>query len=118
LVLGDMCQPLRNGAFDALISNPPYLTEAEYTGLDPAVREWEPAVALVSGPDGMAATARLLDEGRYVLRAGAWLALEVDCSRAGASAAVACGLGWEDVTVHVDLFGRERYLLARRSDTR
>lgn len=118
LVLGDMCQPLRNGAFDALISNPPYLTEAEYTRLDPAVREWEPAAALVSGADGMAATARLLDEGRYILRAGAWLALEVDCSRAGISAAVACGLGWHDVTVHVDLFGRERYLLARRSDTR
>jgi hypothetical protein len=30
----------------------------------------------------------------------------------------AVGLGWEDVTIHNDLFGRERYLLARRSETR
>lgn len=118
LVRGDMCQPLREHAFDALISNPPYLTEAEYRDLDPSVGEWEPEVALVSGPDGMYAIRRLLDEGRGLLSAGGWLALEVDCTRARATAAQASALGWQDVCVHVDLFGRERYLLARRSEIR
>ncbi len=118
LALGDLCSPFRSGVFDALISNPPYLTVAEYSALDGSVRDWEPSVALVSGDDGMAATARLLDEGREVLRPEGWLALEVDCSRARAAAMQACALGWCDVTVHVDLFGRERYLLARRSNTR
>jgi release factor glutamine methyltransferase len=118
LVLGDLCMPLRGDAFDALISNPPYLTGAEYAGLEPAVRDWEPALALRSGEDGLMATARLLDEGRDVLRAGGWLALEVDCARAGSVAALASALGWEDVGIQVDLFGRERYLLARRSKTR
>jgi release factor glutamine methyltransferase len=116
-VQGDMCQPFRGGAFDALISNPPYLTEAEYRCLDPSVHDWEPGLALVSGKDGMAATARLLDEGRDVLSAGGWLALEVDCSRAAVSAAQANAFGWQEVSVHMDLFGRERYLLARRSNT-
>ena len=51
-----MCQPLRERAFDALVSNPPYLTEAEYRDLDPSVGEWEPELALVSGTDGMSAT--------------------------------------------------------------
>jgi release factor glutamine methyltransferase len=82
------------------------------------VRDWEPALALVSGEDGLEATTRLLDEGRTVLRPGGWLALEVDSSRAQVTANRACGLGWEDVTIHMDLFGRERYLLARRSETR
>jgi release factor glutamine methyltransferase len=118
LVLGDGCGPLRTGVFDALISNPPYLTVGEYSSLDPSVRDWEPPVALVSGDDGMAATTRLLDEGRGVMRPGGWLALEVDCSRAAVAAQRACGLGWSDVSVHTDLFGRERYLLARRSDIR
>ena len=118
LALGDLCSPFRSGVFDALISNPPYLTVAEYAALEGSVRDWEPAVALVSGDDGMVATVRLLKDGREVLRPGGWLALEVDCSRARAAAARACALGWYDVTVHVDLFGRERYLLARRSNTR
>jgi release factor glutamine methyltransferase len=117
-VLADLCAPLREGVFDALISNPPYLTAAEYASLDGSVRDWEPDVALVGGEDGLEATTRLLDEGRAALRPGGWLALEVDCSRAQVTANRACGLGWEDVTIHMDLFGRERYLLARRSETR
>ncbi len=115
LVRGDLCGPFRPGSLDAVVSNPPYLTEAEYAVLDPSVKRWEPAAALVSGPDGLHATGRLLREARDVLRAGGWLALEVDCTRAAAVAVQAGELGWMDVAIHADLFGRERYLLARRS---
>jgi release factor glutamine methyltransferase len=115
LVLGDLCGPLRSASADAVISNPPYLTEQEYATLDQSVKAWEPAGALVSGPDGLDATVRLLDEARGVLRAGGWLALELDCTRATAVAERAGALGWRDIAIHADLFGRERYLLARRS---
>jgi release factor glutamine methyltransferase len=116
LVRGDLCAPLRAGAFDALVSNPPYLTAGEYAVLDPSVRDWEPRSALESGADGLHATARLLGEAGLVLRPGGWLALEVDCTRAAESARRAGALGWTDVAIHADLFGRERYLLARRSE--
>jgi release factor glutamine methyltransferase len=115
LMRGDLCQPLRAASVDAVVSNPPYLTAAEYEALDPSVKRWEPAAALVSGPDGLQATGRLLQETRRVLRRGGWLALEVDCTRAAAVAAQAGALGWMDIAIHADLFGRERYLLARRS---
>jgi methylase of polypeptide subunit release factors len=59
-----------------------------------------------------------LDDGRRVLRPGGWLALEVDCSRAAIAARQASALGWNDLSVYMDLFGRERYLLAKRSNTR
>jgi release factor glutamine methyltransferase len=118
LIRGDLCSALQAGAFDALISNPPYLTAAEYAGVDPSVRNWEPAVALESGEDGLETTARLLAEGQRVLRIGGWVALELDCTRAQATAQIASALGWEDVGIQVDLFGRERYLLARRSNRR
>jgi release factor glutamine methyltransferase len=118
LVEGDLCVPLGGKAIDALISNPPYLTQQEYEVLDGSVRDWEPSVALVSGTDGLEATSRLLDDGRRVLRPGGWLAVEVDCSRARLAAALAEDLGWCEVSIQVDLFGRERYLLARRSETR
>ncbi|MBK7596114.1 MAG: peptide chain release factor N(5)-glutamine methyltransferase [Gemmatimonadetes bacterium] len=110
---GDLLAPIA-GEVDLLVSNPPYLTEAEYAALDHSVRDYEPQLALPSGADGLTATRRLLDEGRAVVRAGGWIALEVDCRRAAATAALAEGFGWREVLVQDDLFGRARYLLARR----
>jgi release factor glutamine methyltransferase len=118
LVLGDLCEPLTAGVYDALISNPPYLTAEEYAGVDPSVGDWEPAVALVGGVAGLEITTRLLEQGTEVVRSGGWLAIEVDSSRAAAAAGIAAEHGWQNVSVHEDLFGRARYLLAQRSDTR
>jgi release factor glutamine methyltransferase len=116
LVHGDLTTSLAAESLDALVSNPPYLTDAECAALDPSVAGWEPRVALAAGPDGLAATERLLDDGRRVVRAGGWIALEVDASRAERVAGLARRYGWDDVEVGVDLFGRERYLLARRRE--
>jgi release factor glutamine methyltransferase len=116
-VRGDLLAPLRRGTFDALVANPPYLTADEYTALDASVRAWEPRQALDGGRDGLGHTTRILDEGRDVLRPGGWVALEIDCNRAAECAGRARALGWTDVAIHADLFGRERYLLAQRSDT-
>ena len=115
---GDLCAPLRGRRFDAVVSNPPYLTEPEYAALEPGVREWEPEGALVSGADGMVHTRRLLDEARAVMAPGGLVALEVDSRRAGHVAHEAEKLGWTDVRTHDDLFGRARYLLARLGATR
>lgn len=117
LVRGDLCEPLRPAALDALVSNPPYLSAEEYSRLDPSVRDWEPAAALVGGVEGLELTTRLLDQARTVLRPEGWLALEVDCVRAPECARRAGAFGWNDIAVHADLFGRDRYLLARRSAT-
>lgn len=111
---GDLLAPLAGQQLDLLISNPPYLTDAEYDALDPSVRDYEPRLALPSGPDGQNATRRLLDEGRACVVAGGWIALEVDSRRAQATAALAEEFGWRGVIVLDDLFGRARYVLARQ----
>jgi release factor glutamine methyltransferase len=118
LVRGDLCSPLRGGAFNAIVSNPPYLTHAEYAALDSSVRDWEPAQALNGGSDGLAITRELLEQAPAVLRQDGWMALEVDCSRAGLVAQAAVDLGWARVGIYKDLFGRERYVLAQRSNSR
>lgn len=116
LVRGDLCEPLRPGSLDALVSNPPYLTRGEYATLDRSVRDWEPGLALDGGEDGFGVIGRVLEEGRRVVRPGGWLALEIDCARAARCAWRAGASGWTDVAIHPDLFGRERFLLARRSN--
>jgi release factor glutamine methyltransferase len=117
LVQGDLCASIAHGTLDALVSNPPYLSADEYAALDRSVRDWEPAAALVAGVEGLEIVRRLLNEGRRTLRSGGWLALEVDCSRADRAAQHAGYSGWENVSIHQDLFGRERYLLAQRSES-
>jgi len=109
---GDLLTPLAGERCRAIVSNPPYLTEAEYLGLDPAVRLFEPRDALVSGPDGLAATRALLAGARGLLEPGGLLALEVDERRAERVAWLARELAWSRVNVHDDLFGRARYVLA------
>jgi release factor glutamine methyltransferase len=115
LVRGDLTAPLRSRSLDGLVSNPPYLTATEYSDLDTSVAGWEPRDALVSGDDGLDATIRLLHDGSRVLRSGGWIALELDVNRAATVAEQARTREWEAVEVRADLFGRERYLLARRS---
>ncbi|HEU5154092.1 MAG TPA: peptide chain release factor N(5)-glutamine methyltransferase [Gemmatimonadales bacterium] len=117
LLEGDLCEPLRGMVWDALVSNPPYLTTGEYQSLDRSVRDWEPEGALADGPDGLATTRRLVMQARGIVRPGGLLGMEVDCSRAPAVAGFATEAGWVDVSVYEDLFGRARYVLARRSET-
>jgi release factor glutamine methyltransferase len=116
LVLGDLSTALGGETMDAIVSNPPYLTEAEYANLDPSVKAWEPKSALASGADGLEATRRLVGDAGRVLRPGGWIALEIDSTRGDVTAGLVEDAGWSDITVHDDLFGRARYLLARRSE--
>jgi release factor glutamine methyltransferase len=115
-VQGNFGEALGAGSFDVIVSNPPYLTEGEYLRLDPAVRHHEPRLALASGPDGLDATRVVLAAAARLLRPGGWVALELDSTRAAVSARLAAGAGLGAVTVHQDLFARERFLLAQRSE--
>lgn len=114
LIEGDFGAGLGAGRFNLLVSNPPYLTEAEYDRLDASVKAWEPKLALASGPDGLVATRAVLREGLRLLAPGGWLAMELDSSRAAAAEALASETGYHAVKVWDDLFGRPRYLTARQ----
>lgn len=112
--VGDLLRPLNGERCRVIVANPPYLSEAEWLELDPGVREFEPKVALVSGPDGLAATRTLLETARQVLEPGGLLALEIDERRADAVRELALAAGWPRIDIHQDLFGRWRYALAGR----
>ncbi len=111
---GDLLAPLAGRSVDLLVSNPPYLTQAEHDTLDRSVRDYEPALALVGGEDGQSVLRRLLHESRALVKSGGWIALEIDCRRAADTAALATAAGWQHVSVLDDLFGRARYLLAQQ----
>lgn len=75
-VEGDLLEALAgqelDGQVDVIVSNPPYIAEAEWATLQPEVRLFEPRGALVAGPQGTELHERLLQEsGRYLSPGGA-----------------------------------------------
>ncbi|MGQ0713619.1 MAG: peptide chain release factor N(5)-glutamine methyltransferase [Gemmatimonadaceae bacterium] len=113
---GSMLKPLCGERVSLLASNPPYLAFDEAAQLPPSVRDWEPPVALYAPRSGMAAIAELVHGGAGLLEPGGLLALEVDARRASLAAELAMSDGrYRDVCVEHDLAGRERILLARRT---
>ena len=100
-----------------MVSNPPYVALGEAPSLPASVRDWEPAVALFSGTDGMVTTARLVREAADVLAPGGLLAMEVDMRRASLAAdLVLRERRFRSVRIELDLTGRERFVLARRQE--
>lgn len=109
---GDLLTPLSGSRYRVIVSNPPYLTEAEYEALDPSVRAFEPRDALVSGVDGLVATRTLLKGAGPLLESGGLLAFEIDERRGQEVRTLAHEYGWRRIGIHDDLFGRPRFALA------
>jgi release factor glutamine methyltransferase len=111
---GNLLEPLgdKRGQFSVIVSNPPYLSAADWAGLDRSVAEFEPREALVSGTDGLDDTRALLGGAAEYLRPGGMLVLEIDERRSAAVQSLANECGWHRVSIHNDLFGCPRYAVA------
>jgi len=111
LVKTDLAAGLR-GPFDLVVSNPPYIPEAEIEHLQHEVRDWEPRVALAGGADGAEPYRRIVPEAERILRPGGWLVVEIGYLIEAAVRA-ALGAGWSEVETGFDLAGLPRVVSAR-----
>ena len=116
-VQGDFCAPLfRAGSLDCIVSNPPYVSEAEYRTLSVEVRDFDPRLALVPGASGLEHIEALAVRAAEALRPGGLLLMEFGAEQGRAAEAVFRALpDWAELRIHRDLAGRERCLEARRS---
>ena len=64
------------GPFDLIVANPPYVRAGDRRGLQPEVREHEPALALFGGPDGVDIVARVVSQAVSRLKSGGYLIFE------------------------------------------
>lgn len=101
------------GRVDVIVTNPPYVSEAEMDELPAEVRDWEPRQALCSGPTGLEDVERIVAEApRWLARPGSLL-VELAPHQAAAARAGALAAGFGSATVWPDLAGRDRIVLAR-----
>ena len=67
--------------FDLVISNPPYISNKEMTGLDQHISRYEPHQALTDGDDGLTFYRRFARIGRSIVSSGGKMILEFGGSR-------------------------------------
>jgi release factor glutamine methyltransferase len=103
---------LAPGDFDLLLANLPYVTEREWQGLQPDVRDWEPRGALTPGPTGLEAIEALSGELAVSPSTNAHaIALEVGEGQAGTVSDLVRRAGFERIEVRSDLAGIERIVV-------
>ena len=109
----DFVAPLR-GAFDLIVSNPPYIPAGVVEGLAPEVQHHEPRGALTPGPIGTEAFEALLHEGGNLLQSGGLLMLEIGFDQAAAIRSLASEEGWLMDEMIADLAGIPRVVVLSR----
>ncbi len=105
--------PERDG-FDLLLANLPYVAEPDWPGLEPEVREWEPAEALLAGADGLDAIRALLTALVERPQVAEAVALEVGLGQAEAVADLLADAGYPRTEMRPDLSGIERVVVGCR----
>lgn len=109
------CRPSADDRFDVLVSNPPYVTEAERREMERNVLDWEPSLALfVPDADPLRFYRRIGELGREMLTAGGKLYFEINRAFGDATAAMLRGQGYVNVLIQKDISGNDRFVIAER----
>jgi len=101
-------------SFDVIISNPPYIPDAEYPLLQKNVREYEPSAALRGGPDGLDPFRHIVGEALDWLSPDGIIAIEIGAGQAGPASNCLREAGLEDIEIVSDLAGTQRVIAGRK----
>ena len=94
---------------DVIVSNPPYVTSAEWESLDPRVRDYEPRLALDGGAEGLDFYDRYLGDAVNLLKPDGAVFFEIGESQGAALRELMAAYGFADVRIDRDLAGHDRY---------
>lgn len=102
------------GAFDMVVSNPPYIATADIEDLAPEVARFEPRLALDGGADGLDAYRAIIPSLANLLRPGGAFALEIGKGQEREVAELAAQSGLGDIAHRNDLAGIARVVTGVR----
>jgi release factor glutamine methyltransferase len=113
-LLGDLLTPVAGEMFEIVVSNPPYVPVTDRATLSVEVRDYEPALALFAGDEGLDVYRRLIPAAFGALTSGGYLALEIGSGQSPAVAELLTRAGFEQIEFVPDLQGIPRVACARR----
>jgi release factor glutamine methyltransferase len=111
---GDLLAPVAGECFEIVVSNPPYVPSGDRASLSVEVREYEPALALFAGDDGLDVYRRLIPAAFVSLTPGGYVALEIGYGQSKAITELLARSGFEQIEFVPDLQGIPRVACARR----
>ncbi len=111
-VRSDLLGCFAKSSFDIIISNPPYVSEAEYAELSPQIRRYEPRTALFGGKDGFMYIRKIAAAAGTALRKGGFLLLEIGASQAKSAERIVRENGFSDIRFETDISGVKRVVKA------
>ena len=115
-LLGALAGQRLEGQVDVIVSNPPYIAEADWATLQPEVRLFEPRGALIAGPQGTELHERLLQEASRYLSPGGALILEIGAGQARAIRQIVEQIsGYRFHRLVYDEAGLERVVIVERA---
>jgi release factor glutamine methyltransferase len=100
------------GAYDLIVSNPPYIAAEEMPALAPEVRDWEPHLALSPGGDGLDAYRAIARGAGARLMPGGRLLVEIGPTQGAAVSALFTEAGLAGIRILPDMDGRDRVVVA------
>lgn len=113
-LVGDLLAPTEGERFEIIVSNPPYVAMSDRDSLDVEVRDYEPALALFAGEDGLEVYRRLIPAAFEALTPGGFLVLEIGYSQSPAITELLTCSGFQQIEFVPDLQGISRVACARR----
>ncbi|MBX3244489.1 MAG: peptide chain release factor N(5)-glutamine methyltransferase [Acidobacteria bacterium] len=111
----DIFSSFNSAALDLIVSNPPYIADAEMSDLQPEVRDHEPHLALSDNGDGLGIIRQIIQDSPQFLRLGGALMLEIGHGQEPDVSLMFDPENWAPPNVYQDLAGIPRVVTARRS---
>ncbi len=108
----DLLAGFAPGSFHLIVSNPPYVGQAEEDEVQLEVRKFEPRNAVFAGPTGTEVIARLIPQAHAALKPGGWLILEISGSIV--HPVISPLKNWREVKVIDDLQSIPRVIQAQK----
>jgi release factor glutamine methyltransferase len=114
IVQGDVAEVLDGVKCDVVVANPPYVPDSQPLPKD--VANFEPAIALFGGSDGLELPKRFIEAAARLLKAGGLLAIE-HTETQGDAIAQLLSADFTQIALHQDLTNRPRWTSAIRSNS-
>jgi release factor glutamine methyltransferase len=113
IVQGDVSDVLEGVKCDVVVANPPYVPDSQPLPKD--VANFEPAIALFGGSDGLELPQRFIIAAARLLKTGGLLAIE-HTETQGEAIAKLLSADFNQISLHLDLTGRPRWTSAIRGN--
>ncbi len=117
---GDLFGPLEEldlrGRVDIVVSNPPYVRAGDLAALQPEVKDHEPLMALIAGPEGTEMAKKIIRTAPEYLKKNGALIMEMGLGQAEALTRIAEATGaYDKPGILKDLAGIERVIVLRKA---